>query len=366
MGVLEHVGDGVDRAGGDGSFGELRQHLGGGEAGGPGGDGGIDFAFVLHAAGVFSEARVGGHVGLAGGAHQPLKDGIAVTADDHVGAVAAGVGIGRHDAGQGRAGGLPHQTGAVVFRHHGLQHVEHRFVDGHVHHLPVAARRLAALDVGQQDAEHRVQPGQRVAQAQVGPHRRLAWKAVQVAETADAFAHRGIAGPLGVRPGLAVSRDARVDQPRIRRLDFLGSEAPFLHGAGAEILDQHVHAVRQLAGDAAPLVGLQVQRDALLVPPQAAPPERRAVVVEQPPAANRVALARRLDFDHLGAEVSEDAAGKRPRQQLAQFEHAHAVQRAGTHRIRGIRSGHGARLLGTPGEGIQSCTWMTVTSKTTC
>src|SRR5690606_31330269 len=55
------------------------------------------------------------------------------------------------------------------------------------------------------------------------------------------------------------------------------------------------------------------------------PPDRGAVV-QQPPVAQRVALARRLDLDDLGAEFAQDLRGKRPGDELAHFQHPDTVQ----------------------------------------
>ena len=46
------------------------------------------------------------------------------------------------------------------------------------------------------------------------------------------------------------------------------------------------------------------------------------------PVPHRVALARRLDLDHLGAEVAEQLAAERAREQRAEFD-ARAARRAG-------------------------------------
>ena len=47
------------------------------------------------------------------------------------------------------------------------------------------------------------------------------------------------------------------------------------------------------------------------------------------PAAERIA-ARRLDLDHLGAEIGQDAGAERRRDVMADFQHLQAGQRAGS------------------------------------
>ena len=60
--------------------------------------------------------------------------------------------------------------------------------------------------------------------------------------------------------------------------------------------------------------------------------------MQQAPAAQWIAFARRLDLDHLGAEIAERLAGKRPGDELAEFDDLQALQRAGL-----CLSGHEAR-----------------------
>ncbi len=78
---------------------------------------------------------------------------------------------------------------------------------------------------------------------------------------------------------------------------------------------------------------LQVQRHRALVARLHLPPDRGAVL-EQPPVAQRVApraAGRRLDLDHVGAEVGQRLGGERAGDQLAQFQHLEAVQGPGGH-----------------------------------
>ncbi len=46
--------------------------------------------------------------------------------------------------------------------------------------------------------------------------------------------------------------------------------------------------------------------------------------MQQPPLAQRIARARRLDLDHFRAERRQHARGKRPGDQLPQFQDAYA------------------------------------------
>ena len=57
------------------------------------------------------------------------------------------------------------------------------------------------------------------------------------------------------------------------------------------------------------------------------PPDRRAFL-DEAPVAQRIARARRLDLDHVGAEFAERLSGEGAGDQLAHFDHAHAVKGA--------------------------------------
>lgn len=119
---------------------------------------------------------------------------------------------------------------------------------------------------------------------------------------------------------LPVAADARVDEPRVERREVGGPKLPLLHHPRAEVLDQDVGARREPPRERAPLLVVEVDRDAALVAPVAAPPERLAGRVERAQRAQRVALGR-LDLDHVGAKVAEHRAGKVARDDLAEVEH---------------------------------------------
>ena len=56
----------------------------------------------------------------------------------------------------------------------------------------------------------------------------------------------------------------------------------------------------------------------------------------------RLVAARRLDLDHLGAEIAEDHAAGRPHHHVGEFDHADAAERQARDAVRGIRCGPGA------------------------
>ena len=106
-------------------------------------------------------------------------------------------------------------------------------------------------------------------------------------------------------------------------------QAPFLHGAGAEVLEQEVRFRHQRLQDFLAFGLAQVERDRFLVAGDDRPPQRLAVRLLATPDPHRVALARRLDLDHFGAEVAEQLAAEGTREQGAEFDHAQPGERAG-------------------------------------
>ena len=170
-----------------------------------------------------------------------------------------------------------------------------------------------------------MQAGNGVAQGEIGAHRALAGKTIDISQAANALTHRGIAGFAGVGSGLAVAGNARVDKPRVVIGKAVRAQAPVFHGAGAEVLDHHIRAAHQLAHQSLALLGLQIQGHGFLVAPQAAPPVRGAVLVQLAPATNGV-TARGFHLHHIGTEIGQQGAGKRASQQLAQLDNTDTVQ----------------------------------------
>ena len=134
------------------------------------------------------------------------------------------------------------------------------------------------------------------------------------------------------------------------RSHLVGREPVASRRGGSEVLDQHVGAVAELE-ETVPAVGVvQVERDAALV--RVAIQERqravgrRCVAGERGPQATRIA-GRRLDLEHVGAEVGQHAAGERAAQ-VGQLDDAHVGQRA--------RASLGHPIRARPGY-FQPATW---------
>src|SRR4051812_34462551 len=82
---------------------------------------------------------------------------------------------------------------------------------------------------------------------------------------------------------------------------------------------------------------MQVECDRSFVARDCGPPEAAAVDAHSP-LPHRVARARRLDLDHVGAEVTEQLSCERSGDEAAELEHAYAAERPGLRHERSERS----------------------------
>jgi len=124
---------------------------------------------------------------------------------------------------------------------------------------------------------------------------------------------------VGTREEALVAGD---DQPGIAPLQLGRAEALLLQEAVAEVLEEHVRRGQQAVHRLAPLGRREIERDAAL----AAVEQREE---GDPHAAEPAGLVagRRLDLDHLGAELGQDHAAGRPHDHVAHLDDPDAVQR---------------------------------------
>ena len=115
------------------------------------------------------------------------------------------------------------------------------------------------------------------------------------------------------------SLERAIDEARIfsRQISIAGAEP--LHGAGRVVFEHHVGGLRQAMEQRAPLVGLQIDREAALVAVEGRKEPRGETIK---PAG--VIAGHRLDLDHVGAEVGEDEPRRRAHDGMAEFKHANA------------------------------------------
>ena len=93
---------------------------------------------------------------------------------------------------------------------------------------------------GGQGSHAGVHGGERIADADADARGRAVGLADDVAQAAHGLANAAVAGALRIGSGLPVARDAHQDQARIERGELLPAAAPFLQGAGAEVLDDYI------------------------------------------------------------------------------------------------------------------------------
>ena len=206
----------------------------------------------------------------------------------------------------------------AVLGQHRLHHREHGFVERHVHDLSLAGRR--AVVQRHQRADHAEHRRERVADRDAHAHRRAVGIAGDVAHAAHRLADRAEAGLVLVGSGLPEAREPHHDEARVvlrepRR--SRGSISPACRaGNSRPRCRRRAASLRTISW---PSRRLQVHRDRFLVARLRVPPERVAFV-ELAPLAQRVALAGRLDLDHLGAELGEQARAVRTRDERAELD----------------------------------------------
>ena len=133
--------------------------------------------------------------------------------------------------------------------------------------------------------------------------------------------------------------NARVDNFRIDFTDAFVVNAQALDDAGAVVLNDDVSGLDEFVKSLFARLRLQVQHQRTLVAVHVEKAHAvRALHLEPHGAACLVPL-RRLNLDHVGAQVGQQHAGKRPSHDLADVEHADTLQRQG-HGCRCVWGGH--------------------------
>ena len=150
----------------------------------------------------------------------------------------------------------------------------------------------------------------------------------EIGEAAEAMREMREAGPAAIGAGLPVAGYAQHDQARIGCGELLPAEAPFLHRAGAEVLDENVRLRDQLDEEFDALGATQIDRDRLLVARFRQPRECRVVALGRgAEAAHRIAADGVLDLEHLGAVFAHDRGCVRSREKGADVDDANARER---------------------------------------
>ena len=201
-------------------------------------------------------------------------------------------------------------------------------VEGHVEELALA--RAGPLEERHQHPDRGVEPGAEVDQRDADPG--AIDHAVDREHADHRLDHGVVTRQAAHRAVGAEAADPAVDQAREARPQHVCvAQAPLLHGARLEVLDQHVRALEQAQQHVAALGLGQIEPEGALVAVDADEVGGVVRFVERrPPIAHLVALGR-LDLDHLGAMVAQDLGAVRPTQHARQIEHEQAVERAFGH-----------------------------------
>ena len=147
-----------------------------------------------------------------------------------------------------------------------------------------------------------------------------------------------MAGPVAVRPVLAVAGDRAVDEPRVLLAQALVSDAEAIEHPGPERFEQHVRArATSVSSTSLPLGGLEIDPDRALAAvqrqEQRAPGARLGALVIGRRPADIVPEPGVLDLDHVRAVVGEQQRAEPAGQEPRQVEHLQPFERP----ARGLR-----------------------------
>ena len=210
-----------------------------------------------------------------------------------------------------------------LFRKRVEEGVEHGDVD--VLSLPCSQ----AVEQGRIDGAQRLQGSRGIGNGRSHVERPLELRLVlQVGllVTALGLHHRGIGGPLGGGPGLAVTRNRAHDQRRVGLRQGRIIQPQPRHDTGTEVLDDNVVGADQPLDDVDRGSVLEIKGQAFLAAVQLAVdradalPHRRHVAGELP--------IRRLDLQHLGPHIRHQPRAVRPGDNRSKIQHPNPVQHA--------------------------------------
>ncbi len=152
-----------------------------------------------------------------------------------------------------------------------------------------------------QRADRRVKRGVAVDDGRCGADGLAFRLAGQRHEPAHGLSERVEGGPLRVRPVLTEPRHGDEDDPGIQRGQPLVVEAHGAHDAGTKVFEHDVGLGHEGGEDFLALGLAEIETDALLA--AVVDGEVDALTADEGRVLARLLAARRLDLDHLGAQV---------------------------------------------------------------
>jgi hypothetical protein len=157
-------------------------------------------------------------------------------------------------------------------------------------------------------------------------HRGLAIVAeIDADDACKSFAGEVVCRHVAIWARLAERRDRAIDDPRTSFAHRVVVEAEAGRDARTECLDEYVRALGDAHQRLAGRGRLQVQHDAALAAIEVAEEHALAALAE-PDVTPRIAIARRLDLDHLGAVIGHHLREVRARQEQREVEDPHALE----------------------------------------
>src|SRR5215471_5581235 len=213
-----------------------------------------------------------------------------------------------------------------------LYHGEGRVEETDVDHLAFAGA-LAVAERGQR-ADRGVERGVAIDDGRRGADRLALRLASQRHEARHGLPQRVESWPLAVWPVLTEAGYRYEDDPAVQDGQPLVVEAHRAHDTRPDVLEHDIRLGDEGREDLLALRMPKVEADALLAP--VVHGEVHALPADHGRMLARLLAARRLDLDHLGAQVGEQHAAARARLEARQFEDADAVE----------ATRHGGRLGG--------------------
>ena len=161
------------------------------------------------------------------------------------------------------------------------------------------------------------------------PHRnrRTARVAGRGREAGQGLDEQVLSRPFTVGPVAAVPGGRSVDDPGVEAPAVLVSESELLHAPGPEVLHHHVRRLNEAPRDLLPVLRLEVEGEASLVPSDGEVID--ALTVDEEVSHRPVALERppgRLHADHVRPEIGEVLRGRRPHQHVVEARDPKALQ----------------------------------------
>src|SRR4029077_91918 len=321
--VVHHLVHGFDRSGRHiGLLQALEQGLAVERA-----DRGLEDALQLRAIGhpplVLLEARVGGQVAEPEHLGELLPEAVVGRRDEDplpVAALEVAIRrerrVARPERARRRAG---EQIALGVEGEQAHRGLEQRAVD------PLAQSGALPLDDRVGDAERAQDAGGQVEERDAGPHRLATRLAGDGHDAAEGLHQRLVARAVLARAGAPERGDRAVDEPPVDLRQHVLAEPEGLHGAGAEVLDDHVRVLHQPLDHLDGLRRLQVERDAALVPIEEQVRGGLPVLVRRP-GARLVAGPGVLHLHDVRAQVGEQRAAPGSGDDAGEIDDADAVE----------------------------------------